>query len=307
MAFLGVIAQTIFLIILAPLVSGFIRKIKNNIRTRKGAPVLQPYYNFFKLLSKDEVVSENSSWIFGLSPFVALASSITALLLMPVINGMVSLNQMGDILVLIFLLALGRFFLALAGLDAASTFGGMGSSREMFISSLVEPVMLVAVFVAAINCGSTSLAIISSASIFKVSTLVAALALLIVTIAETSRIPVDNQETHLELTMIHEAMALEYSGRSLALIELSAHIKQLIFYSLLAHILLPFNSAYINAGALSIFKALGLYLIKVFLIGVSIAIIEVSMAKMRLFRVVDFLGFSFVLSILAVVLQTAGF
>lgn len=307
MAVLGVIVQTIFLIILAPLVSGFIRKIKNNIRMRKGAPVLQPYYNLFKLLSKDEVISENSSWIFRLSPFIVLASSITALLLMPVINGMVSLNQMGDILVLIFLLALGRFFLALAGLDAASAFGGMGSSREMFISSLVEPVMLVAVFVAALNCGSTSLAVISSASIFKLSTLVAALALLIVTIAETSRIPVDNQETHLELTMVHEAMALEYSGRSLALIELSAHIKQLILYSLLANILSPFNPAYINAGSLSIFMALGLYLIKVFLIGVSIAIIEVSMAKMRLFRVVDFLGFSFVLSILAVVLQTAGF
>jgi formate hydrogenlyase subunit 4 len=307
MAVLGVIAQTIFLIILSPLVSGFIRKIKNNIRMRKGAVVLQPYYNFFKLLSKDEVISENSSWIFRFSPFIVLASSITALLLMPVFNGGISLNYMGDVLVLIFLLALGRFFLALAGLDTASAFGGMGSSREMFISSLVEPVMLVALFVVSLNCGSTSLAVISSASIFKLSTLVAALALLMVTITETSRIPVDNQETHLELTMIHEAMLLEYSGRSLALIELAAHIKQLIFYSLLANILLPLNSGYFNTGLSGIFIALGLYLIKVFLIGASIAIIEVSMAKMRLFRVVDFLGFSFVLSILAVVLQTVGF
>ncbi len=307
MAVLGVIAQTIILIIFAPLLSGFIRKIKNNIRMRKGAPVLQPYYNFFKLLFKDEVISENSSWIFGLSPFIVLASSITALLLMPVINGIVSLNQMGDILVLISLLALGRFFLALAGMDVASAFGGMGSSREMFISSLVEPVMLVAVFAVSLNCGSTSMAVISSASIFKLSTLVAVLALLMVTVSETSRIPVDNQETHLELTMIHEAMLLEYSGRSLALIELSAHIKQLIFYSLLANILLPLNSVYFNTGLFGIFIALGLYLIKVFLIGLFIAIIEVSMAKMRLFRAVDFIGFSFALSILAVVLQTAGF
>ena len=304
---LGIITQTIFLIILAPFLSGFIRKIKNNFRMRKGAPMLQPYYNFFKLLSKDEVISENSSWIFKLSPFVVLASSITALLLIPVFNGWFSLNQMGDFLVLIFLLALGRFFLALAGLDAANTFGGMGSSREMFISSLVEPAMFVAVFVVALNCGSTSLAIISSTSIFKLSTLVATLALLIVTIAETSRIPVDNQETHLELTMVHEAMVLEYSGRSLALIELAAHIKQIIFYSLLANILFPLKSVYLNTGALGIFMVLGLYLIKIFLIGLSIAIIEVSIAKMRLFRVVDFIGFSFLLSIVAVVLQTAGF
>lgn len=307
MAILEVIVQTVFLIILAPLVSGFIRKIKNNIRMRKGAPVLQPYYNFFKLLFKDEVISENSSWVFGLSPFIVLASSITALLLLPVFNGEVSLNQMGDFFVLIFLLALGRFFLALAGLDAASAFGGMGSSREMFISSLAEPAMLVAVFAVSLNCGSTSLAVISSASILKLSTIVAALALLMVTIAKTSRIPVDNQETHLELTMIHEAMLLEYSGRSLALMELSAHIKQLIFYSLLANIILPSNSVFIAAGSLSIFTALGLYLIKVFLIGLFVAMIEVSMAKMRLFRAVDFIGFSFVLSILAVVLQTAGF
>lgn len=307
MAIAGVISQTIFLVILAPFVSGFIRKIKNNIRMRKGAPILQPYYNFFKLLHKGEVVSENASWIFKIAPFVVLSSNITALFLLPVLNSKFSLNYMGDFLVLIFLLALGRFFLALAGLDTGSAFGGMGSSREMFISSLVEPAMLLAIFVISLNCGSTSLAAISNASFLKLSTFVALSALFIVTIAETSRIPVDNQETHLELTMVHEAMILEYSGRSLALIELAAHIKQIIFYSLLGNIMLPFSLILINTSPLRLIDAAGTYIIKVLLIGSLVAVIEVSVAKMRLFRVVDFLGFSFALALMALVLQVMGF
>jgi formate hydrogenlyase subunit 4 len=187
-----------------------------------------------------------------------------------------------------FVLGLGRFFLALAGLDTASSFGGMGSSREMFISSFAEPTAFVAVFVLCISGIGT----------FKVSTLLSGFAILMVTLAETSRVPVDNQETHLELTMTHEAMTLEYSGRSLALIELASHIKQIIFFILLSWYFFPL----ITAGGWGWVILPG----KIAIISVAIALIELSVAKMRLFRVVDFLSFSFFIALLASIAAGLG-
>ncbi|OGS28129.1 MAG: hypothetical protein A2297_09580 [Elusimicrobia bacterium RIFOXYB2_FULL_48_7] len=297
-----IISQTLLLIALAPLLSGVIRKIKNNIRMRKGPGILQPYYNFFKLLSKDEVISENTSWLFRAAPYVVLSSTVAALLLVPAAPFGFGMDLMGDFIVVVFLLALGRFFIALAGLDAGSAFGGMGSSREMFLSSLVEPVMLLAVFTVSINSGSTNLSAVYSAPYLRLSSLIAGVALFIAAIAETSRIPVDNQETHLELTMVHEAMVLEYSGKSLALIELASHIKQIIFFTLIANILFP-------AGAMLAGPALNLVLffIKLLSICAIVAIIEVSIAKMRLFRVVDFLSFGFVISVVALLVSVMGF
>jgi len=287
--------QTITIITLSPLVSGFIRKLKNNFRMRKGAGIFQPYYNLSKLFSKEEVRSKNTSWIFRSAPFITLASSIAALLLVPAVFSELSLNMMGDILMIMFVLALGRFFTALAGLDAGSAFGGMGSSREMFISSLAEPSAILAVFSVAMNTGSTSLQAIAGVPIIYLSGVVAGAALFIVTLAETSRIPVDNQETHLELTMVHEAMVLEYSGRSLALIELSSHIKQMVFFSILAIAVIPIGSG-------NIF----IYTLKIVAISFFVALLEVSIAKMRLFRVVDLLSFSLILSIMAVLLSAIG-
>lgn len=297
--------QTLLTILIAPFLSGFIKKIKNNIRMRKGAPVLQPYYNFIKLFSKKEVISENASWIFRITPFIVLASVATALLLVPVFHSSFSLSYMGDFFVIIFLLALGRFFLALAGLDAGSAFGGMGSSREMFISSMVEPVALLSIFVVALNCGSTDVGTISNFQNFKLSSLIAAVSLFTITLAETSRLPIDNQETHLELTMVHEAMILEYSGRSLAIIELAAHIKQIIFFSLLANIILPFGMTY-PLNLIQLTSGIALFAGEILVISILIAVIEVITAKMRLFRVVDYLAFSFVLSIMALVVHTMG-
>lgn len=290
-----VILQVVILITLAPLVSGFIRKLKNNLRMRKGAGILQPYYNLVKLFSKDEVISENASWIFRVTPLIVLGSTIAALLLVPIAPGGYSLDRMGDILTVIFILALGRFFLALAGIDAGSAFGGMGSSREMFISSIAEPTAILAVFAVAMNAGSTSLTAITGTGIIYLSGIIAGMALFIVTIAETSRIPVDNQETHLELTMVHEAMVLEYSGKGLALIELSSHIKQIIFFSILANAAVP-----IAAGGIFLYAA------KIAVIAVFVALLEISVAKMRLFRVVDLLSFSIILSIMAVLLAAIG-
>lgn len=298
------VLQVIIIIIIAPLVSGVITKIKNNLRLRRGQSVFQPYYNLAKLFFKQEVISEQASWIFWITPYIVLASSITALLLVPAFITKTAGQYMGDLLLLVFVLALGRFFLALAGLDTASSFGGMGSSREMFISSFAEPAAVLAIFTVSLNFGSTNLGAITTSGL-KLSSLAAAAALLMVTLAETSRIPVDNQETHLELTMVHEAMVLEYSGRSLALIEIASHIKQLVFFSLLGAIILP-TAVSIPAGYGEIFTALFIYLLKITCFAIAIAFIEVSLAKMRLFRVVDFLYFSFVVSLVALIVAVFG-
>ncbi|MCX5704534.1 MAG: NADH-quinone oxidoreductase subunit H [Candidatus Omnitrophica bacterium] len=284
-----VTGQVILLVLFAPLVSGFIRKIKNNLRMRKGPSVLQPYYNVQKLISKDEVISRHASWIFLAAPVIVFASIICALFLVLLAQlGPFGNNDMAILIAAFFVLGLGRFFLALAGLDTASSFGGMGSSREMFISSFAEPIAFVAVFVLCM----------SGADTFRISTLLAGFAILMVTLAETSRVPVDNQETHLELTMVHEAMVLEYSGRSLALIELASHTKQIIFFILLSWYFFPSMTG--GVWGWVIFPG------KIAIISLAIALIELSVAKMRLFRVVDFLSFSFFIALLASIAAGLG-
>lgn len=299
-----IIARVLLFILIAPLVSGVISKIKNNLRMRKGQSVFQPYYNVAKLFSKDEVISQTSSWIFRATPFVVLASTLCAAALIPVGAGAYSVYHLGDFFALVFIFALGRFFLALAALDTGSSFGGMGSSREMFISSLVEPALCMVVFAVSLQFGSTAIAASSGTHEVPVSSLVAALALFLLTLAETSRIPVDNQETHLELTMVHEAMVLEYSGRSLALIEMAAHIKQMIFFFLIAQLVFPIASP--GAGSQQAVSWLLWYIARIGIIAIAVSVVEVSIAKMRLFRVADFLGFAFVLGIVAAVCAIIG-
>ncbi len=293
--------EALFIIIIAPLVSGIITKIKNNLRMRKGPGIFQPYHNLIKLFYKEEVISETTSWIFRITPFIVLSSAVMAVFLVPVFTGAGRSQYIGDFILIIFILALGRFFLALAGLDAGSSFGGMGSSREMFLSSMAEPAAIIAIFAVSLNAGTTNLGIISGAGAMKFSSIAASFSLLMVVIAETSRIPIDNQETHLELTMIHEAMVLEYSGRSLALIELASHVKQIVFFSLIAGILFP---AAVHGSA--IIFSIAVYILKILGISAIISVIEVSVAKMRLFRAVDFLAFSFVIGLAAIVMSIMG-
>ena len=301
------IFQVLLIIAAAPLFSGLIKKIKNIVRMRRGAPVLQPYWNFFKLLGKrDEVVSEHASWLFKAAPYAVISSSATALLLVPLFGGAVAAGGLGDIVAVLFILALGRFFMALAGMDAAGVFGGMGSSREMFISSLAEPAALVSFFVLALNAGSTSFAAIAGNSAFSASSLTAGFSLLIVAVAETSRIPVDNQETHLELTMVHEAMALEYSGRSLAIIEYASHIRQMVWFSLIAGIVFPLPRP-AGCGAALAAAAGMVFSLKLLALAVIMAFTEVSMAKIRLFRVADLLMFAFVAALASAVLAAGGY
>ncbi len=293
--------QIIIVMAISPLLSGVMSKIKNSLRMRKGASVLQPYYNLRKYCAKEEVVSEQASIIFRAVPYVVFASTVTAFLFVPVFHFSCGISMIGGILALFFFLALGRFFLALGGLDTGSAFGGMGSSREMFISSIAEPVAVSAAAVIGLKSGAMHLPASLNLISTPVSVIIAAMALFFVVIAETSRIPIDNQETHLELTMIHEAMLLEYSGRSLALLELSAHIKQMLFFSVIAGILWPVPAAvhfYLWSAAA--------FMGKVACIAAVISVTEVMLAKMRLFRVVDFFGFGFLLSILALVMSGFG-
>jgi formate hydrogenlyase subunit 4 len=291
----------------APLVGGIISKIKNTLRMRQGPGVLQPYYNLAKLMAKEEVRSENASWIFVLTPWVVLVSSLVALCVVPVALPRCSAYLMGDFLLVFFVLGLGRFFLALAGLDTGSAFGGMGSSREMFISGFAEPAAILAAFAAGFGRGSTSLGAIAQGQMVTFSSVLAGVALFLVALAETSRIPIDNQETHLELTMVHEAMVLEYSGPSLALLEMAGYIRQMIFFSLITVVVLPPAAAlFPAAGAMAPVLALGIYGAAVALLSATVAVVEVSVAKMRLFRTVDFLAFAFIISGMAVVASIVG-
>jgi formate hydrogenlyase subunit 4 len=300
-----IILQTVLFIALAPLLSGLITRIKNNIRMRKGQSILQPYYNLIKLFSKGEVISETASWIFRVTPFVVLSSSLAAALLISTLIIPGPMCHMGDLLALIFVFALGRFFLGLSALDTASAFGGMGSSREMFISSLAEPALCLAIFSISLQFGSTSILAFGGMHNVSVSSIVAAASLFLVMIAETSRIPVDNQETHLELTMTHEAMVLEYSGKSLALIEISSCIKQMIWFFLIAQIIFPIGSSgRVDLAGLTLW--LFWYVLRIAIVAVMVAVVEVSVAKMRLFRVADFLGFAFVLAIVSTVCAVLG-
>lgn len=281
-------------ITLSPFLSGLITKIKNDLRMRQGQSVFQPYYNLAKLFSKGEVVSGTASWIFKGAPFIVLASSVAAIFFLR------------EFITLLFIFALGRFSLSLAALDAGSSFGGMGSSREMFISSLVEPVACLACFALSLSIGSTDLLFWKKGPLMLGSALIAGAAMFLVVIAETSRIPVDNQETHLELTMIHEAMVLEYSGRSLALIELASYIKQMIWIILLAQIILPVVSPVWNSGS-QIVLWLFWYMARIMVIVVGIALLEIAVTKMRLFRIIDFMGFAFILAFIAAICAIWGY
>jgi Formate hydrogenlyase subunit 4 len=290
--------------LVSPLVNGVIRKIKATVQHRKGAPVLQLYFDLYKLFKKDMVISKNSSWIFNAAPYIYFISVLAAFVFVPAIPGLFSLGFAGDAILVVYLLALGRFFLTLSGLDTGSTFGGMGSSREMLISSLIEPSLIITIFTLGLssNAGSTAFQAIYEASsklglgIVNPLYLLLLAAMFIIIIAETARIPVDDPSTHLELTMVHEAMILEYSGRNLALMEYGASLKQLLLITLTVNIFMPFGSCAIPE--LGVLVPVLLYVFKVLIVTVVIALIEVNTVKLRLFSVPNLAALAFILSLL---------
>jgi formate hydrogenlyase subunit 4 len=300
-------AQMALVIALAPLLTGFVRRLKARLLRREGPPLLQPYRDLRKLFGKEVVLAPNASWLFRITPYLVFATIWVAAALVPTFATGLLFSWSADLIAIIALLGAARFFLALAGMEIGTSFGGVGSSREVMIATLAEPAMIMIVFTLALVAGSTQLSTIANVLAgsgvgLRVSLGLALVALLLVAIAENGRIPVDNPATHLELTMVHEAMVLEYSGRHLAVIELAASLKLLLYVSLIACVFLPWNLAPVEAGPGALALGLLAYVVKLAVGGILLALFETSIAKMRVFRVPDFLGAGLMLGLLATLL-----
>jgi len=298
-------AQCAFVLAAAPLLQGIIRKLKARLQSRSGPPVLQSYYDLAKLFSRSETVASTASIIQFAAPWVVLAAMLGAALFVPMFAAVTPLTSDGDLLVVIGLFALGRAALTLGGVDSGSSFGQMGSSRELAVGALVEPALLLSLAALAIATGTTRLGEMvavgahDGAGFVDLQWGLALLGLAIVTLAETGRIPVDNPDTHLELTMVHEAMLLEYSGRSLGVLHLASMVKQLLLACLLANLFFPFGlqghpdlASYVVGAALLAGKTA--------VIGAAMALVESTVAKMRFFELPDLIGSASLAGLVAV-------
>ena len=298
--------QMLLLVLLAPLVRGVVARIKARIQNRRGASIFRPYSDLAKLFRKEDMVPPTASFIFRLAPMLLFAVTSVAAAFVPVLRGSALLGSRGDFFILVYLLALGRFFLMLGAMDGGSSFGGMGASREALVSTLAEAPLLLALVALATVSHTASIGKMAlwttSQDFFQLSAVhaLALAALALVTIAETGRIPVDNPTTHLELTMIHEAMILEYSGPSLALIEWASATKLTVLMALLIALFLPWGMA-VTSSLSGIILALLLWLSKLGVMAIALALVESSVAKLRMYLVPDFLGVASALAILAVV------
>ena len=302
MNWLIAILQTILFVALSPLLAGWVKCCKCWLQNRKAPSIFQPYRDLLKLTYKQPVVSEQASWLFIKAPYVIFSATVLAATVVPLIAVDLPTSASADVIVMVGFFAFARFFLALAGLDIGTAFGGMGSSREMTISSLAEPAMLMAIFTLTMTASTTNLSlaiahVLNEGLILRPSFVFALSALILVAVAETGRIPVDNPSTHLELTMIHEAMILEYSGRHLALIEWAIQLKLMLYGVLIANIFFPwgiaqsFNPQDLAYGLMAIMAKLAV-------LAIVLAISETLVAKMRLFRVQEYLSFAYLLGLL---------
>ena len=299
--------QMTLVILVAPLLTGVVRATKARLLRRRGPPLLQPYRDLVRLARKEAIVAESASWLFRITPYLLFASTWVAAALVPTFATGLLFSWSADLIAIIALLGAGRFFLALAGLDVGTSFGGLGSSREALFGALAEPAMIVIVFTLALVAGSTQLSTVAAymASSFvglRVSLGMALVALIIVALAENGRVPVDNPATHLELTMVHEAMILEYSGRHLAVIELAQMLKLALYVSLIICVFAPWGLAIADASVADRLLGAVFYLVKVLVAGVALGVFETSIAKMRVFRVPDFVGAALMLGFLGALL-----
>ncbi|MBI2254720.1 MAG: NADH-quinone oxidoreductase subunit H [Proteobacteria bacterium] len=299
--------QMALVLLLAPLLTGFVRTVKAKLLRRQGPSVFQPYRDLLRLMRKEVVLADNASWLFRVTPYLIFAATWVAAALTPTFAIGLTFSWTADLIAIIALLGSARFFLALAGMDVGTSFGGIGSSREAMIATLAEPAMLLIIFTVALVAGSTQLsnvvAFMASNQVgLRVSLGMVLVALIIVAIAENARIPVDNPATHLELTMVHEAMILEYSGRHLAMIELAAALKLLLYISLIACLFIPWKIAVLGAGPAAYFIGVAAYLLKLAASGALLAVFETATAKMRVFRVPQFLGAALMLGLLGTLL-----
>lgn len=300
--FLIEVLQVVVLLAAAPLFAGWVKMLKCWTQGRTAPGILQPWRDIRKLFAKDVLVAENASWIFRFTPYLVFGISVIAGGIIPTLSTDLPLSATADVIALVALFAIARFFTALAGMDIGTAFGGMGSSREMTIASLAEPAMLMAVFAVSLAGTSTSLSriavVISQGhSLLRPSLVFALLSFILIALAETGRVPVDNPATHLELTMIHEAMVLEYSGRHLGLIEWAGMMKLFLFTTLGIACFFPWGIAQDNS-LVSVLTALPVLAFKAGLAGAGLVLVETGLAKMRIFRVTEFLGSAFLFATL---------
>lgn len=296
------LAQTALLLLCAPLLTGWVKWVKCKLQSRRGAPPWQPYRDLLKLFRKEVVLSESASPVFRMAPYIVFSVTLLAGSVVPMLAIGLPTAAIADVIVLVGFFALGRFFLALAGMDIGTAFGGMGSSREMTISSLAEPAMLMGIFTIAMTVHSTNLASITRYLLEQPlqlypSFVFSAMGLLLVAVAESGRIPIDNPATHLELTMVHEAMILEYTGRHLALMEWAAMLKLMIYNLLLITLFFPWGISD-NFSTLPLLTGFASITLKLFLLGGALAVMETGLAKMRFFRAPQYLGLAFILCLL---------
>jgi formate hydrogenlyase subunit 4 len=306
---LDLIAQGVqmgLVLLLAPLLVGYTRKVKARLLRRRGPPLLQPYRDLLRLIRKEVVLAENASWLFRSSPYLIFSATWVAAALVPTFATGLYFSWTADLIAITALIGSSRFFLALVGMDVGTSFGGIGSSREMMFASIAEPAMIMIAFTLALLAGTTQLSVIAQFMLttggLRVSLALALAALIIVAIAENARIPIDNPATHLELTMVHEAMILEYSGRHLAVLEFAAALKLLLYLSLIACIFVPWGLAPAGSGLAGYGIGIASYLAKLAAGGFLLVMLETSIAKMRVFRVPDFLGIALMLGLLGMLL-----
>jgi len=301
------VLQALLMVVVAPLAAGFVATLKARLQNRRGAGLLQPYRLLLKLIAKEVVLADHASWIFRFAPYVVVTATIMAASVVPSLLLDTPLSLTADVIALVALLGLARFFLALAGMDIGTAFGGMGSSREMTFSALAEPAMLMSIFVLSIGAHSTNLTTmihhtLTTPLLIQPSIAFALVAMLMIALAETGRIPIDNPNTHLELTMIHEAMLLEYSGRHLALMEWASMIKLLLLATLTVDLFVPWGMA-IDADLVGVSLAVLFWLGKIAVLFIALAIFETALAKLRLFEVPQYLGTAFVLAFLGLLIH----
>jgi len=303
-----VLLELALLVLLGPLVTGIIQKLKARLQCRQGAGVLQPYRDLLKLLRKGTVQADTSSGFFRSIPVLVLAATLAAGALVPVIRAGSPAVPLGDALMLLGLLALARFLTAIGALDAGGAFGGMGASREMTLAPLIEPVLLMVVFATAVGAGTTELGALAAHRgpswilAWRAADFLGFAAMLVLLPAETGRIPVDNPDTHLELTMLHEGMLLEHSGPGLGCMVLASHTRQIVTLGLVAALFFPVGSSE-GGGAAGLLLGAGGFAAKILLLAIYLALVESSYAKLRLFRVPQFLGIGFACALTALALR----
>jgi formate hydrogenlyase subunit 4 len=300
------VLHVLLMLVAAPVLVGLVRRVKARVLGRAGPPLVQPWLDLLRLARKQPVIAENASWLFRAAPATAFTATLAATALVPSFALGMATAPVSDLLVIIGLLTLGRCALALAGMDIGTAFGGIGASREMTFAAFAEPAMLLVIFTLALLAGTTNLDAIALTLRdgdfgLRVSLGLALVAILAIGIAENGRIPIDNPATHLELTMVHEAMVLEYSGRHLALIEWTAALKLLLWMTLIGTVFFPFGMASPASGPFGWLFALPLWAAKVGLLAVALCLFETTIAKMRVFRVPEFIGVALLLGLLAAV------